>query len=813
MSHRRIEAEMAFFERVLEESPADRRDFIDEQHAKDADLASRLHRLLDAHERAAEVETTGCPPARAHGSPSAPERVGQYRILEPIGEGGMGMVYKAEQRGAIRRTVAVKVIKPGMDSKEILARFEAERQALAVMDHPGVARVFDAGVSETGQPFFAMEYVAGTNLIEFVRRNQTPLRDRLRLFMSVCSAVQHAHQKGVIHRDLKPSNILIVEIDGVPAPKIIDFGIAKAVSGQLSDSTLMTSQGGMIGTPEYMSPEQANIGSEDIDTRADVYSLGVVLYELLTGSLPFETKLLRAEGLAGIQRVIREAQPPRPSRRLATLAGEAREKDPAIAERSESISRIVRGDLDWIVMRCLEKQRALRYPSPGELARDIERYLYQKPVDAGPPSVSYRVGKFVKRNRVGVVAAGVIVALVLGFTLTLYAMLLQSIRAEREASSQTAIAVAVNEFLLDDLLAAADPGQDGQSVTVLEVVDRAAAAAAERFHDTPEVELQVRLTLSDTYEGLGRFDEALREAQIARTLHDELASPRAETTIDVLQRLSSVRFARGESSLAERLLERELELALTVLEPESGRVLRIKRDLALICERTLRYEDAERVLLEVYEAEQRTRAEDDPGQLATQNNLSLIYQATGRYDEAEPFALAAVATANRIHGRDHPSRYKIVESLAWLYMRQGDPASAERVLRELQDDRTRYLGAEHPDTVLGMHSLAESLRRQGRYDEAIDLLRSAEETALRIWSEDSWLPAPIQSLLGDALIGAGRFEEAEQSLLASYERYSRVLGPDSGRLDVVIASLIDLYSAIGQDDQAERWRQRQRRPD
>ncbi len=811
MSEPRINTEMELFNLVLEQPPAERREFIDRQHNQDATLLQRLHKLLDAHERAERIETLSGQQTPTPGPLDTPKRVGPYRIITPIGEGGMGMVYKAEQSDAIRRTVAVKVIKPGMDSKEILARFEAERQALAVMDHPGVARVFDAGVSETGQPYFAMEYVDGTNLVEFVRANRTPLRDRLKLFISVCSAVQHAHQKGVIHRDLKPSNILIVEIDGVPAPKIIDFGIAKAVSGQLSDSTLMTSHGGMIGTPEYMSPEQAHIGSEDIDTRADVYSLGVILYEILTGRLPFETKQLRAEGLAGMQRVIREAQPTRPSRRLTEPAANAQTNDPAITERVESISRTIRGDLDWIVMRCLEKQRAQRYPSPGELARDIERYLDHQPIDAGPPSVSYRIHKFIKRNRVGVAVAAAILTIGVGFTLTLYAMLVQSIQAEREASSQTAIAMAVNEFLLDDLLAAADPGQDGQNITVLEVVDRAAAAASARFEDQPDVELQVRLTLSRTYGGLGRFDEALREAQLAQSLLDQIPDPNVETTLDVLHRLSGVRSSRGESTLAEQALERELELASTVYEPESRRILRIKRDLALIYERTLRYEDAERVLLEVYDAEQRRNLEDDPGLLATRNNLALIYQATGRYDEAEPFALAAVETANRIHGRDHPSSFRIIEGLAWLYMRQGELTRAEEVFTELQNDRTRYLGAEHPDTVLGMHSLAECLRRQGRYDEAIDLLRSAEQTALAIWSEESWLPAPIQSLLGDALIGAGRFEEAEQSLLASYERYSRVLGPDSGRLNVVIASLINLYSKMGHEDAAEQWRQRQHR--
>src|SRR5207249_6430774 len=351
------------------------------------------------------------------------DRVGRYRLLQEIGHGGCGVVYMAEQEEPVRRKVALKVIKLGMDTRQVVARFEAERQALALMDHPNIAKVLEAGATETGRPYFVMELVGGTKITDYCEQNNLTTRQRLDLFIQVCRAVQHAHQKGIIHRDLKPSNVLVATQDGVAVPKVIDFGIAKATQGKLADQTVFTAFEQFLGTPAYMSPEQAQLGGLDVDTRSDIYSLGVLLYELLTGKTPFDAKELLSAGLDAMRRVIQEKEPPTPSTRLAQ---ERVSTKSAIRNPQSAIDN----DLDWIVMKCLEKDRARRYDTANGLARDIERHLNNEPVLARPPSTAYRTQKFVRRNKLVVTAAAAIATvLVLGVLVSVW----QAVRAAREA--------------------------------------------------------------------------------------------------------------------------------------------------------------------------------------------------------------------------------------------------------------------------------------------------------------------------------------------------------------------------------------------
>jgi serine/threonine protein kinase len=369
---------------------------------------------------------------------SRPERpgttIGPYKLLQQIGEGGMGVVFMAEQHEPFHRVVALKVIVPGMDTRQVIARFEAERQALAMMDHPNIARVLDAGTTESGRPYFVMELVKGVPITTYCDEKKLSLRERLELFMPVCHAVQHAHQKGIIHRDIKPSNVLVADYDDQPVPKIIDFGVAKATSQKLTDKTMFTAFGQVVGTMEYMSPEQTKLNQLDVDTRTDIYSLGVLLYELLTGTTPFDRKRLRSAAIDEVFRIIREEEPVRPS----TSISKTNER-PAVAASRRSdpvrLSRMLQGDLDWIVMKALEKDRTRRYPTANGLASDIERYLNDAPVSAGPPSASYRIHKFVRRNRALIAAGSVVVlALVAGLAASVW----QAVRATRAEASAIA---------------------------------------------------------------------------------------------------------------------------------------------------------------------------------------------------------------------------------------------------------------------------------------------------------------------------------------------------------------------------------------
>ncbi len=424
----------AIFDEVSELAPGEpRRAYLDQACGDDAALRANIEELLRAQETAGgflqDPQREGCATVRV--TEAEGDRIGRYKLLERVGEGGCGVVYVAEQTEPVRRRVALKLIKLGMDTKQVVARFEAERQALAMMDHPNIAKVLDGGTTETGRPFFVMELVRGIRITDYCDQNNLATRDRLDLFIRVCQAIQHAHQKGIIHRDIKPSNILVTLHDGVPVPKVIDFGIAKAMEGRLTDATVYTQLNQFIGTPAYMSPEQAETSGLDIDTRSDIYSLGVLLYELLAGSTPFDAKELMSKGIEAMRKTIREVEPPRPSTRFAKLAGE--ELTTTTRRRSTDKSRLMlqlKGDLDWVVMKCLEKDRTRRYETVNGLAADVKRHLGNEPVLARPPSRLYEFQKSVRRHKFGfATAAALVTVLAVGMLVSAR----EAARADREA--------------------------------------------------------------------------------------------------------------------------------------------------------------------------------------------------------------------------------------------------------------------------------------------------------------------------------------------------------------------------------------------
>ncbi|MGL4551076.1 MAG: serine/threonine-protein kinase, partial [Gemmataceae bacterium] len=546
--------------------PADRAAYLDRE-CPDAGLRARVEALLAADAAGSDGATGTQPPAGPpltvdHAGPAAragTALAGKYRLVEEIGAGGMGTVWLAQQSEPVKRKVAVKLIKAGMDSESVLARFDAERQALAVMDHPNIAKVLDGGLTPDGLPFFVMELVKGVPITEYCDARKLTPRERLELFVPVCHAIQHAHQKGIIHRDIKPSNVLVALYDDRPVPKVIDFGVAKATGGALTEHTIETAFGGVVGTPQYMSPEQASLNNLDIDTRSDVYSLGVLLYELLTGTPPFSKADLEKKGLLEILRVVREEEPPRPSTKLSTA-----DALPSLSANRgtepRELTGLLRNELDWIVMKALEKDRARRYETANGFAADVSRYLAGEAVQAHPPSAAYRVKKFVRRNRVQVIAAGlVLAALVAGIAGTTAGLIeakrqerlagerLVQVEAERakadaaklDAEAKAAEANAVVQFFENRVFAAARPkgqaGGLGAGVTLRDAVAASVPALETGFEQQPLVEARLRDALGNTFLYLAEHEKARDQFERARALFTRHLGPDHPVTLASMQ--------------------------------------------------------------------------------------------------------------------------------------------------------------------------------------------------------------------------------------------------------------------------------------
>ncbi|MBN2562462.1 MAG: tetratricopeptide repeat protein [Phycisphaerae bacterium] len=771
---------------------------------------------------------------------SPPDRVGPYRLLEVLGRGGFGVVHLAEQTEPIRRRVALKILKLGMDTREVVARFEAERQALAMMEHPNVAKVFDAGATEQGRPYFVMEHVPGVPITDYCDRHTLDTKQRLDLFIQVCDALQHAHQKGIIHRDLKPTNVLVMLQDGRAVPKVIDFGLAKAISHRLTERTIYTEQGQLIGTPEYMSPEQAEMTGLNVDTRTDIYSLGVLLYELLVGALPFDSKYLREAGFAEIQRIIREDEPPKPSVRLSRLGAststvaQKRHTDPP------SLAVELRGDLDWITMRCLEKDRTRRYSSASELAADIRRHLNHEPVLASPPSAMYRLKKFIRRHYVGV-AGGVAVAaaLVLGIigTATMAVVASQrrdtAIRAQADAErardatrqqyesaerarreteaarqaeaqhrnlaeqarmaeeeqrklaesnaetarQEAARAEAVNQFLLE-MLASVDPAKaKGRELTVRDVLDEASRKIeAGSFKDQPDIEAAVRSTIGQTYMALGLYPDAEPHLTAALEVSRRHLGEKHAHVAMHMNSLGAFLQATGEYDRAESLYRESLSMLRELVGEEHVDVARVLSSLASLLHDRGDYAGAESLCREALAVQRKLLGDEHPAVADSLNTLGVLVELMGRFDEAERLHREALAMRRRLLGDLNPSVATSINNLACLLHTKGDYAGAASLFRESLEMRRKLLGDAHPDLAVNLSNLAQSLERQGDIAGAESLHREAVAMWRKIHGDEHPKVATALNNLAATLCTKGDYAAAESVHREALAMQRKLLG-------------------------------------
>jgi serine/threonine protein kinase len=866
-------AKAIFDEAVELPSPAERQAYLDQACAGAPELRLKVEALLKAYEQAGsfleqpavadQIVTVDNVPL----SEGPSTVIGSYKLLEQIGEGGFGIVFMAEQQRPVRRKVALKVLKPGMDTRQVVARFEAERQALALMDHPYIAHVFDGGETASGRPYFVMELVRGIPVTDFCNQNHLSIPQRLELFIGVCHAMQHAHQKGIIHRDLKPSNVLVTLHDDKPVVKVIDFGIAKAIGQRLTEKTLFTGFAQMIGTPLYMSPEQAHMSGLDIDTRSDVYALGVLLYELLTCSTPFDRERLRTAGIDEVCRIIREEEPPRPSMRISTLGHAAATLVTNCGTDLKRLGQIFRGELDWIVMKALEKDRNRRYEAASAFAADVQRFLHNEPVLACPPSAAYKFRKFARKNRTLLATAAAFVVLLLtatGVSIGLAAWALQARQGEtvqrelaqkneKQAKQSEAEARSVLQYFQTAVFEAGRPkgqkGGLGPDVTLRQAIDAAVPAITQAFQDQPLVEASIRDTLGLSYWILTEHELAIKQFERALALRKSGLGSDHPDTLKTANNLAQALADSGKLDQALQLLQETLRLQRARLGPDHPQTLITHNNVAETSFLAGKHEEGLALHAETLRLKKAKLGPDDPSTLTSMNNLAQAYRRVGKTEEAIVLLDETHRLLQAKQGPDHPHTLGCLINLAGVY-REAEKWDRALLLHEEAFQRARAtLGLNHTTTMVSMANLARSYRQAGKLDLALSHYKEALELFRARLGPEHASTLTTMDGLATTLKEAGQLNQA----LPLYEEVLRLrktrLGADhpdtllslnnmalayqeDGKLNQalplfqesaaglekrrfqssisgrVVNNLIDCHEELKQLDQAETWRRK-----
>ena len=765
------------FEAALELNTEQRSAFLSKLSPDDASLRGEVEALLA--EDAVQAKT---PQSVIGAATLAGKRIGCYKVVRVIGEGGMGVVFEAEQEHPCR-IIALKVIKPGYANAELSRRFERESEVLARLQHPGIAQIYEAGAAQTAfgpQAYFAMELIHGMPLREYAESQRLGTRQRLELLAKVCDAVEHAHQRGIIHRDLKPANILVDEIG---QPKILDFGVARVTDSDVQ-ATRQTDIGQLVGTLAYMSPEQVTADPLELDTRSDVYALGVILYELLANRLPYQLSHQLPEAVRAI-----------------------REEDPT---RLSSISRAYQGDVETIVAKALEKDKGRRYSSAAALATDIRRYLADEPILARPASTSYQLRKFARRHKALVMATAAIFVVLIGGIIVTTWQAVRARRAEVGAAVAQQTAQAVNDFLQNDLLAQASsdkqaaPNQKPDpDLKVRTALDRAAARLEGKFAKQPLIEASVRQTIGSTYEDLGLYNEARRQFQRALDLYRRALGEEDPKTLGSARALGFLAVYQGRYSEAESLLSHTVSIQRRVLGPNHPDTLASMSNLALAYEKQGRYSQAEALETREMEIRRRISGPDDPLTLKSMNNLALVYYDQGKFAQAETVYRQLVEARRRILGPDHPDTAKTMNNLALIYRAERKDPEAEALYGQALEILRRVLGPDHPDTTLTMNNLVVTDIAQGKYAPA-ELLAN-QVVAMRRRLLGAQHPDTLQSLHNLALVYyfRGKYAQSEELYHQVIELRRRVLGPYHSKTLLSIRNLADLYDVRREYPRAE----------